>query len=228
MPQENEIQQTQPQSPTRSKPKKKKWYLGCLGAVIGLILLIIIIAAISSSGKKDESSTTIGESTSQQEEEPKPDAKNEGEVNPPEGNKSVSITYKELESYEKAGDIWKSIVIPIDTNKEDLIKLAKDIHQRDPLSSYHIFDDDTKFQEYKDWDINYGKIKDQDGKVKDIVECINIEYCRSLAQQGKYAYSFPEEWVNKHLVADIQKMFTENKKLEWGLYDVWGILISNL
>lgn len=65
MTQEEKAQQTQPQSqsPAQPKPKKKRWYLGCLGIVIGLILLIIIIAAISSGGKKDEGKQAMPENS---------------------------------------------------------------------------------------------------------------------------------------------------------------------
>ncbi len=140
-----------------------------------------------------------------------------------------TIAFKELTSYEKSGSTWRNIVISPEASQEDLVMLAKELHTKDPQSYFHIFDDDAEFQEYMDWDINYGKVKDKDGKVKQIDQCLNIAYCRTLIQQGKYAFPFPEAWGNKHEIAIINKMLnTNNMDSKWKLSDPFGVEISNL
>lgn len=137
------------------------------------------------------------------------------------------VAYTELKSYEKSGYTWRNITVPLETSNEDLIALAKDLHVKDPVSYFHIFDDASKFQEYMNWDINYGKIRDKDGKIKNIDQCLDILYCRTLVQQGKEAFPFPESWATKHELAIINEMM-DTGGLKWKLSDPFGIEISNL
>lgn len=139
------------------------------------------------------------------------------------------VAYRELESYVKSGQTWKNIVVPVGTIEKDLISLAKDIHKKDASGRYHIFDDDAKFQEYKNWDINYGKVKDRDGKAKQIDQCLDIAYCRTLIQQEKYAFPFPEAWGNKHEIAMINEMIDlKTRTVKWQLTSPLGEKISDL
>lgn len=137
------------------------------------------------------------------------------------------VAYKELASYTKSGKNWRNITIPLKTSNEDLIALAKELHTKDSKSYFHIFDDDAKFQEYMDWDINYGKVKDKDGKIKQIDQCSDVVYCRTLVQQGKYAFPFPEAWGNKHDIAIINEVF-DGGSLKWKLSNPLGTEISSL
>lgn len=83
--------------------------------------------------------------------------------------------------------------MPVGISREDLIELAKDIHQKDPQSCYHIFDDDAQFEQFKNWDVNY----------------------------PDPAFPFPEEWAEKHHIANTQLM-AETGGVKWGLYDGLG------
>lgn len=138
-----------------------------------------------------------------------------------------TVEYKELKNYVKSGKTWRNIVIPPKTSREDLITLAKVLHSKDSKSYFHIFDDDAKFEEYMNWDINYGKVKDKDGKVKTIDKCSDVAYCQTLIQQEKYAFPFPKAWGDKHDIAIINEMFS-GATPTWKLSTPLGEEISNL
>jgi len=151
------------------------------------------------------------------------------ETPPAETVQEKVVAYKELKNYEKSGNTWRSIVIPPKTSQADLIALAKDLHKKDAKSYFHIFDDDAKFQEYMDWDINYGKVKDKDGKVKTIDQCPDTNYCLTLVQQQEYAYPFPEAWSDKHEIAMINEMLDiSSGTMKWKLSSPLGLEISIL
>lgn len=189
------------------------------GVVIAVFVFLMIAISISvDDAKKREVTENANVPQALQE-------NNSGQQTAP----SVSVKFKELKSYAKSGKTWRNIVIPSGTSQKDLIALAKELHAKDAKSSFHIFDDDAKFQEYMDWDINYGRIKDTDGKIKQIDQCLDVDYCRTLIQQEKYAFPFPEAWDKKHNIGMINQMFdTTSGKLEWKLMDSLGTGLSNL
>ncbi|MGK2848694.1 MAG: hypothetical protein ACSLEX_01350 [Minisyncoccota bacterium] len=210
---------SQPSGEAQKLPEKKAWYKKRIKKrwAIGLIIFFFILIVGGSSDEKKKDDVT---------KEPAPIAQ-EQSVPVPQESEAV-IAYKNLETYDKSGQEWKNIMIPAETSQEDLIKLAKQIHKKDPNGNYHIFNDDAKFQQYKDWDINYGKVKDTDGKVKTIDECLNMEYCRKLIQEGKYAYPYPEEWKS-HEIGLINKMLDfDSKQMKWTLSTPMGEKISDL
>lgn len=194
---------------------KKKWYKRAWMLPVYIFGTIIVLAIIIG----DDSGNSKKESPNEQ---PKETAKNIEQT-----IEKKLVEYRELQNYEKAGKTWKNIVIPSGTSQKDLIALAKELHKKDTKSYFHIFDDDAKFQEYMDWDINYGKVKDKDGKNKTIDQCLDIAYCQKLVQQQKYAYPFPEEWDNKHDIAIINEMLGSGG-LKWKLSTSSGIEISSL
>lgn len=100
------------------------------------------------------------------------------------------LSYKELPSYKKGNVVWKSIVVLPDIPSVILVDLAKQIHQKDPNSKYHIFDDEAQFEAFKNWDINY----DEEN------------------------YPSPEDWVRKHDIAIINRMGYGIGDLRWQLY----------
>ena len=143
--------------------------------------------------------------------------------------KTESVKYEELESYEKSGKTWGNIIIPENTSQEDLITLAKYLHKQYPKNYFHIFDDEAKFEEFMNWDINYGKVIDTDGKTKTIDKCTDITYCRNLIKQEKYAYPLPKEWSDTHEIAIINEIFNSKyKSMKWVLSTPMGTKISDL
>ncbi len=204
------------------KPKKKSYKLVIilLGVVvIILVMLLVIIGNAMEDAEKNKSEAVQKTEISKQEEN-----KASGET-----AQEKVVAYRELKSYEKSGKTWKSVVIPPKTSQADLIALARELHRKDSKSYFHIFDDDAKFQEYMDWDINYGKVRDKDGKVKTIDQCLDTNYCRTLVQQQKYAYPFPEAWSDKHEIAMINEMLDiSGGTMKWKLSSPLGIEIAGL
>ncbi len=184
---------------------------------LGIIIVLVIISGGNSGNNQKEI----------KKEQPKETVQNNNVQQVIESTQKKIVEYKELASYEKSGKIWKNVVIPSGTSQEDLIAFAKELHKKDSKSYFHIFDDDAKFQEYMDWDINYGKVRDKDGKIKTIDQCSDITYCRTLVQQRKYPFPFPEEWGDKHEIAIINEMF-DRGGLKWKLSSPLGIEISSL
>lgn len=200
------------QNQVEAQPKLKiKWYKRAWMLPVYIFGTIIVLAIIFG----DDSSNSKKEAPKEQ---PNETAQNIGQA-----TEKKLVEYKELQSYEKSGKTWRNIIIPSGTSQENLISLAKDLHKKDSKNYFHIFDDDAKFQEYMDWDINYGKVKDKDGKIKTIDQCLDIAYCQSLVKQQKYAYPFPEEWGNKHDIAIINEMLGK-----WKLSTPLGVEISSL
>lgn len=189
--------------------------------IIGIVLLKGFDFYVSKNTEKDPALVEATQTTPIAESE-KLDASQNQVIDTSIPTKNV-VDYKELESYEKGGKIWKNITVPASASADEIEQMARDIHIKDPKSSYHIFDDDTKFKEFKDWDMNYGKVRDKDGKVKEISECLNVVYCRMLIQQEKYPYPAPRKWMEDHLVVNIQQMMDVNGGgMKWQLIPYFG------
>lgn len=102
---------------------------------------------------------------------------------------SFSVPFRELESYKKSGVLWRNIVVDKKIKREDLIKLAKELHAAFPTTPFRIFTDDKEFQTFMLRDINY----------------------------PDPAYRYPEEWVKKHHIGIINKMLNGSGP-RWQLY----------
>jgi len=109
------------------------------------------------------------------------------------------ISYEILETYSKAGEEWHNIVVDVSLSSEGLKSLAKQLHTQNPDWRFHIFNDDTQFKAFADWDIHYSE------------------------PDSKYVY--PELWANKHLVASVHPMWPDN---QWKLLDGWGSELMSL
>lgn len=69
------------------------------------------------------------------------------------------------------------------------------------------------------WDINYYKVKDKDGKIKHASECLDIDYCLDLMKSSKNPFPFPKEWEQEHNVALVTRTFkkfgSNGKEWQW-------------
>lgn len=189
--------------------KVKQWLT--IGAV-SFIVFVVSVAFSPKPGKSNETKTaslpTATETSFSSHTTPK---------------QEEQVSYKEVKSYKKGNDTWKMIVFTKKPTNDELIKVAKELHSKDKTSNFHLFDSDEKVQEYIDWDINYGKVKDKDGKVKLPTECSNVDYCLNLVKQQQYAYTCPESWVNEHELGLINQMAGN-----WQLSTSYGEKISDL
>jgi hypothetical protein len=135
-------------------------------------------------------------------------------------------TPRELNTYQAGEITWKIILVSPGTTRDALITLAKATHSKDPFGYYRIFDD-AQLQRFIDWDANYGKVYDVDGKIRDVDTCIDPEYCRSQLRQQDLPYPLPEAWANKHHIASIQRVPT-GRTFTWQLVSGQGEKIADL
>lgn len=192
------------------KPIYKKWWFW---AIIVFILIGMIGSCSQTATKTSKPSDNQKENTAT--------TNNDSQANNSEKNEEIS--YSEVKSYQKDGNTWKMIVFARKPTNEELIKIAKELHSKDKNSYYHLFDNNEKIQEYIDWDINYGKVKDKNGNIKQPTECNDINYCLDLVKQQEYAYKFPESWANEHELGMINEMMKN-----WQLSTPSGEKISDL
>lgn len=189
--------------------KVKQWLI--IGAVS---FVVFVIGAILSPKLEKSNETKTANSPTATEISSSPTATEKQEEH---------VSYKEVKSYKKGSDTWKVIVFTEKPTNDELIKVAKELHSKDKTSYFHLFDSEEKVQEYIDWDVNYGKVKDKDGKVKLPTECSDVDYCLNLVKQQQYAYPCPESWVNEHELGLINQMAGN-----WQLSTSYGEKISDL
>lgn len=120
----------------------------------------------------------------------------------------ATVTYREATSWEKSGKTWRAIVFAKKPSNEELIKIAKELHAKNKTDYYNFFDDDAKLEEFKNWDVNYGKVRDRDGQAKLATECSDIPYCVNLQKNGQDAFPYPKEWADAHELAMMNEMFS--------------------
>ena len=98
------------------------------------------------------------------------------------------VSYRSLARFLAVGSEWQCILVANGTKTEDYLRLARDIHRRDPNGYYQVFDDDQYLQQFIDWQVYYGKIQ----------------------------LPYPEDWVNEHHLGNIQRMSSiSTGKMEW-------------
>ena len=90
----------------------------------------------------------------------------------------ADVPIRELTAYKKAGRTWRSFVIPSGLDREHLVELARELHRRNPVASCRFFDDASQFDQYREWDQHYPSA----------------------------SHPYPEQWVNKHYIAMLNKM----------------------
>ena len=101
---------------------------------------------------------------------------------------SSQVVLGELGAYPKGGTTWKNLLIKPGVPQVTLVSLARELHAKDG-SAYRLFDDDTQFRQFMDWDINYPNPR----------------------------YPYPESRVDRHLVGTVQIML-EGGRGRWGLW----------
>lgn len=138
-----------------------------------------------------------------------------------------ALSFSEQASYLKDGQIWKMIVFSRKPNNDEIINAAKELHTKQGSTYFHLFDEGSKLEEYKNWDLHYGEVIDKDGVAKRFDVCVDISYCTSLVKAQKYAFPAPEEWMNAHELGMINEMGTENGP-KWRLSTPLGEKISDL
>ena len=102
---------------------------------------------------------------------------------------TFSVQFKELESYKKAGREWRSVVVDRKIKRDDLVRLARELHAAFPGARFHVLTDDEKFP----------------------------EFMRSDIHSGDPAHAYPEEWAKKHYVATINSIWRRDGQ-RWVLY----------
>ena len=71
-------------------------------------------------------------------------------------------------------------MVPQNLHREKLIELARELHKRDPASSFRFFDDASQYEQFKLWDQHYPDPR----------------------------YPSPESWVRRHYVAMLNTMLS--------------------
>jgi hypothetical protein len=91
----------------------------------------------------------------------------------------AGVEVYELPSYIKAGRGWRNFVVPLSIGRDELVRLATELHKSGPETSYRFFTDAREYRQYAAWDQNY----------------------------PDDAYPYTEQWARKHYIAMVNKMF---------------------
>ncbi|MBI4948321.1 hypothetical protein HY844_02080 [Candidatus Berkelbacteria bacterium] len=127
------------------------------------------------------------------------------------------LSYKIADSWEASNNSWMAVVLsrkPINNN--ELIDIAKKLRDKYPKNYFQFFDDDKMVNEYKEWDVNYGKVFDVDGVAKLPTDCKELSYCINKVKNSDAAYPFPEDWDKEHGIAMLNEVFVNGSK-KWQL-----------
>lgn len=106
-------------------------------------------------------------------------SENPQEIGRIEKNSENGDLPRKVESYEIKGFKFSYYLIPKDLSREELIETAQKIHDEEPERHLILIDDESGLSEY-------------------------IEYAKEFSK-GNTNASYPKDWVNKHLVANVQK-----------------------
>lgn len=108
------------------------------------------------------------------------------------GAESASLPRK-LDSYELKGISFAYYLIPAGLNQDELKRTAEEIHASEPDAQLILVDDDSKVGEY-------------------------IAYVKAISGPGDVDVTLPQEWADKHIVANVQKHMNGR----WVLYKSYG------
>ena len=100
---------------------------------------------------------------------------------------------KKLDAYEIKGFKFAYYLIPADLGREDLLKTAGEIHRREPDTQLVLVDDDSGVADY-------------------------IKYVKSISGAAESGAEMPQEWAEKHIVANLQKYMNGR----WVLCESYG------
>ncbi|MEZ5343966.1 MAG: hypothetical protein R2681_00290 [Pyrinomonadaceae bacterium] len=87
---------------------------------------------------------------------------------------------KKIDSYEIKGFKFAYYLIPKNLNREELIETAQKIHEQENDTQLILVDDDSKVAEY-------------------------IAYAKAISGIGELDKPVPQEWADKHIIANVQK-----------------------
>lgn len=206
------------------EPTRKKIGLYFGGAII--LFFILVGATAPKTDTKQKEQITKEETVPTKTEETKQET-TQLPKETPETPATPAVTYSEATSYQKSGKTWKLMVFSRKPTDEELKKAAIELHSKDKNSYYSLFDDKEKIDDFKNWDINYGKVRDKDGQAKLATDCIDISYCVDLVSKNQNAYPFPQEWADQHQLGMINEMFSDGS-MKWQLSSSLGEKISDL
>lgn len=100
---------------------------------------------------------------------------------------------KKLDSYEIKGIRFAYYLIPADLDRDELVKTAERIHSDEADTQLILVDDDSRVAEY-------------------------IKYVKAISGSGEIDEPLPQEWADKHIVANVQKHMNGR----WVLYKSYG------
>lgn len=104
---------------------------------------------------------------------------NRQEIGKIEKNSESGDLPRKVESYEIKGFKFSYYLIPKNLSRDELIETAQKLHDAEPERHLILIDDESGLSEY-------------------------VEYAREFSS-GNTDASYPKDWVNKHLVANVQK-----------------------
>ncbi|MCB1025814.1 MAG: hypothetical protein KDB79_15570 [Acidobacteria bacterium] len=87
---------------------------------------------------------------------------------------------KKLDNYEIKGFKFAYYQIPKGLSREELLKVAQAIHEMETDTQLILVDDDSKVAEY-------------------------IKYVKAISGSGEIDEPLPQEWADKHIIANVQK-----------------------
>lgn len=105
----------------------------------------------------------------------------------------AGIPVRELGQYRKGNRVWKGLLVPQGITRNQLIRVASEIHRMNPGTAYRFVDDDSQYQRFVLWDQHY----------------------------PDPAYPYPESWVNSHYLAMLNRMLTRDGTA-WQLHTAEG------
>lgn len=99
---------------------------------------------------------------------------------------------KKLQTYSVRGLKFSYYKIPANLKREDLIKMAQEIHDGEPEAQLILVDDDSQVNEY-------------------------INYAQAFSRND-FDAKLPKEWADKHVIANAQKLVSG----KWQLCEGYG------
>ncbi len=84
-----------------------------------------------------------------------------------------------LDEYTIKGIQFVYFKIPAGLSREQLIEAAQKLHEQEPKAQLVLVDDDSKLKEY-------------------------VTYAKAISGQGELNEPMPQEWADKHIVANVQ------------------------
>lgn len=102
----------------------------------------------------------------------------------PDSKKASPETTGKLDSYTIKRIKFAYFKIPAGLSKEALIETAQRLHDSEPDTQLILVDDDSKVKDY-------------------------IAYAKAISSGGEVNIELPQEWADKHIVANVQKYMND-------------------